>query len=199
MRPLHTLLCLAAACTLSAQEAPQPRIGIFVPDQVINQSVRGKKLFSELDALKKTLESKVQAKGQEMQKVQAQLQSPSISDSGKEALQKQLRDLDFDAKKLQDDAQVEYQKAQQKVVNQFQSEVGPLIEELAKEQKLQLVLQYQPAIVAYADRDWVVAFSNEIAKRYDAKYPTAGAAAKPAAPASAKPAPVPAPAAPKTN
>ena len=199
MRPLHTLLCLAAACTLSAQEAPQPRIGIFVPDQVINQSVRGKKLFSELDALKKTLESKVQAKGQEMQKVQAQLQSPSISDSGKEALQKQLRDLDFDAKKLQDDAQVEYQKAQQKVVNQFQSEVGPLIEELAKEQKLQLVLQYQPAIVAYADRDWVVAFSNEIAKRYDAKYPAAGAAAKPAAPAAAKPAPVPAPAAPKTN
>jgi hypothetical protein len=68
----------------------------------------------------------------------------------------------------------------------------PFVEELAKEQKLQLVLQYQPGMVAYADQAWMVSFSNEVARRYDAKYGEK-APAKPAAPAQApKPAPKPA-------
>ena len=54
MRPLHSLLCLTAACTLAAQDV-QPRIGMLVPDRVIDKTVRGRKLFSELDGLKKTL------------------------------------------------------------------------------------------------------------------------------------------------
>jgi len=193
MRPLHSLLCLTAAFTLSAQDV-QPRIGMLVPDRVIEKTVRGRKLFSELDTLKKTLNDKIQGKRAEIQKLGSQLQSPSISEAGKESIQKQLRDLDFEDKKLQDDSQIEFQKTQQRVVNQFQQEITPLVDDLAKEQKLQLVLTFQPGLVAYADPAWIVAFSDEIAKRYDAKYEPKGAGAaaapKPAAPA-AKPAPKP--------
>ena len=189
MRPLHSLLCLTAALSLSAQEA-QPRIGMLVPDRVIEKTVRGRKLFSELDTLKKTLGEKIQAKAGEIQKLSSQLQSPSISEAGKENIQKQLRDLDFEGKKLQEDSQLEYQKTQQRVVNQFQTEISPLVEELAKEQKLQVVLTFQPGLVAYADPTWIVAFSDEVARRYDAKYEPNGAAAKPGAapkPAAVKP------------
>jgi hypothetical protein len=76
------------------------------------------------------------------------------------------------------------------VVTQFQQEISPLVDELAKEQKLQLVLTFQPGLVAYADPTWIVAFSDEVAKRYDAKFPggaPAPATAKPAA-TGAKPA-----------
>ena len=187
MRPLHSLLCLTAACTLSAQEVA-PRIGMLVPDRIIEKTVRGRKLFSELEGLKKTLGDKIQAKRAEIQKLGSQLQSPSISEAGKESIQKQLRDLDFEDKKLQDDSQAEYQKTQSRVVTQFQQEISPLVDELAKEQKLQLVLTFQPGLVAYADPTWIVAFSDEVAKRYDAKFPGgAPATAKPAAP-GAKPA-----------
>ena len=76
------------------------------------------------------------------------------------------------------------------MVNQFQTEISPLVEELAKEQKLQVVLTFQPGLVAYADPTWIVAFSDEVARRYDAKYEPNGAAAKPGAapkPAAVKP------------
>ena len=198
MRPIHTMLCLAAAVTLSAQDA-QPRFTMLVPERIIGNSARGRRLFAELETLKKTLQERLQAKGAEINKVNSQLQSPSISESGKESLQKQLRDLDFEAKKAQDDSQLEFQKTQARVVDQFQKEIGPLVEDLAKERKLQLVLQYQPGLVAYADQAWLLAFSDEIAKRYDAKYdanaPLGDAApgTKPAAKPAAKPAVKPAP------
>ena len=63
------------------------------------------------------------------------------------------------------------------------------MEELAKEQKLQLVLTYQPGLVAYADQEWVLAFTDEVGKRYDAKFATPGDAAKPAPKPAAKPKP----------
>jgi Skp family chaperone for outer membrane proteins len=162
------IFCLTAALTLGAQDSP--RIGMLVPDLVIENSGRGRKLFSELEKLKKTLNDKIQAKGSELQKLSSQLQSPSISEAGREAIQKQLRDLDFENKKLVDDSNAELQKTQQRIVAQFQKELMPFVEELAKEQKLQLVLQYQPGMVAYADQTWMVSFSNEVARRYDAKF-----------------------------
>lgn len=190
MRPLHALLSLAAAFTMSAQDIATPRMAVFVPDRIISSSVRGRKLFSELEVMKKNLEEKLQAKGLEGQKLQSQLQSPSISDSGREQITKQLRDLEYEFKKLQEDSQADYGKVQQKVYGQFQTEIAPIVEALAKEQKLQLVLQYQQGLVAYGEEAWLLSFSNEVAKRYDAKFESgAAAAAAPAKPAAAKPAP----------
>ena len=144
---------------------------LVLPERIISDSARGRRLFSELDNLKKTLQERLDAKGAEIQKLSAQLQSPSISEAGKEAIQKQLRDLDFEGKKLQDDSQQEMQRTQAKVVKPVPArELQPLVEELAREQKLQLVLQYQPGLVAFAENSWLLAFSDEIAKRYDAKY-----------------------------
>ena len=189
MRPLHALLSLAAAFTLSAQDVATPRMAMFVPDRIIATSVRGRKLFAELEVMKKTLEEKLQAKGLEGQKLQSQLQSPSISEAGRDTITKQLRDLEYEFKKMQEDSQADYAKVQQKVYGQFQTEIAPLVESLAKEQKLQLVLQYQQGMVAFGDETWLLSFSNEIAKRYDAKYESgAPAAAKPADKPAAKPA-----------
>jgi Skp family chaperone for outer membrane proteins len=205
MRPLHVLLCLTAAFTLSAQESA-PRIGMLVPDRIIENTSRGRRLFSELEALKKTLGERIQAKRAEIQKLSGQLQSPSISDAGKETIQKQLRDLDFEEKKLQDDSQMEFQRTQQRVVTQFQQELSPLVEELAKEQKLSLVLTWQPGLVAFVDQNWLLTFTDEVGRRYDAKYPASapltpppGAAAPrpPAAGTAAPKPPAPRPAAPK--
>jgi len=190
MRILNALLPLAAVCSLAAQDV-SPKIAIFVPDQLIQKSVRGRQVFAELEVTKKNLEEKIKAKSDEGTKLQAQLQSPSMSDAGKEQIQKQLRDLDYEFKKLQEDSQADFQKVQQKVFGQFQSEVGPIVDAVAKEQKLQLVLQYQQGMVAYAEEGWLLVFTNEVAKRYDAKFaPGAGAPAA-AAPAE-KPAPKPA-------
>ena len=194
MRALSLMFGLTAAITLVAQETP-PRIAMLVPDRIIENTARGRRLFSELDTLKKNLQDKLNAKRSEIQKLSGQLQSPSVSDAGKETIQKQLRDLDFEEKKLQDDSQLEFQRTQQRVVSQFQQELGPLVEDLAREQKLQLVLTYQPGLVAFADQSWILAFTDEVGRRYDAKYPP-GAPITPFAPKPGAPAAAPKPGAP---
>lgn len=188
MRILNALLPLAAVVSLSAQDIT-PKIAVFVPDRLIANTVRGRQLFAELEVTKKNLEEKLKAKGEEGARLQAQLQSPSISDAGKEQITKQLRDADYEFKKLQEDSQAEFQKTQQKVFGLFQQEVGPIVDAVAKEQKIQLVLQYQQGLIAYGEESWMLAFTNEVAKRFDAKSPAAGQPAKPAAAApAAKPA-----------
>jgi Skp family chaperone for outer membrane proteins len=189
MRILKALLPLAAVCTLAAQDAA-PKVAVFMPESLIQKSVRGRQIFAELEVTQKNLQEHLKAKGEEGAKLQQQLQSPSISDAGKEQVTKQLRDLEFEFKKLQEDSQAEFQKVQQKVFGQFNQEVGPIVEAVAREQKLQLVLQNQQGLIAFADETWVNNFTNEVAKRYDAKF-APGVAAPAAAPGEkpAKPLP----------
>jgi Skp family chaperone for outer membrane proteins len=164
---------------------------MLAAERIIDRSTRAHKLFSEREALGKTLNDRLQAKRAEIQKVASQLQSPSISEPGKENLQKQLRDLDFEEKKLQEDSQAEFQRTSQRVITQFQQEIAPIVEEMAKEQNLQVVLTLQPGLMFYVDQAWVLAFTDEVGRRYDAKYEP-GAAAQPAAKPAAKTAPKPA-------
>lgn len=169
MRLLCALLCLTAAITATAQDA-QLRIGMLIPDKIIESSNRGHNLFLNLELLRKNTDTKLASVNDEIQKLSNQLQSPSISEVSKELIRKQLRDRDFESKKLQEDSQIELQQTEQAVVTQFQNEITPLVTELAKEQKLQLVLQFHPGLIAYVDPVCIFDFSNEIAKRYDAKY-----------------------------
>lgn len=184
MRRFMPLLFAAAlALPMAAQDAA-PKVAIIVQERLISQSAHGRKLFSELEILGKSLQDKLAAKNKEGLQKQQQLQSGSIDEAGKEKLGKELRDLEFELKKMQEDSQAEFGKARNKVMDQLNKEVGPVIEGLAKERGLSAVFSYQPGMFAYIDEKWVLDFTDEVAKRYDAKFPDgtpAPAAPKPAA------------------
>ena len=94
---------------------------------------------------------------------------------------------------MQEDAKADMEKAQAKASGQFNQDVGPVLEEISKDRGLQAVIQYSPGLFAYLDEQAALSFSDEVAKRVDAKFPAdagfqaPGAQAAPAAPA-AKPA-----------
>ena len=138
----------------------------------MEKSVRCKKIFSTVDLLKNNTDKNLTTINDEIQRLKHQLQSPSVSEVGKESIRKQLRDRDFEYKKFQQDSQIEIQKAEEEAVLQFENEVTPLINDLAKEQKLQIVFQLQPGLTAYIDPKFALEFSDEVIKRYDAKYQT---------------------------
>jgi Skp family chaperone for outer membrane proteins len=191
--PSLAALCLSAALAtpVAAQEAP--RFAFFSINQLVRSSKKAGAIFSELEITGKNLQEKLQTKGQELQTLQQQLNSPSIDPDKKEALVKKLRDVEFEAKKMQEDSQGEYQRVEKKVGEAITKIAAPIVEQLAKEQKLQLVLSDQAVqILSWADQDWLKAFTSEVAKRLDA---TEGAAPA-AAPSTQKPAAKPA-AAPK--
>ena len=191
MRRLLAILALAATLPAVAQDSIT-RFGVFAPQRVIETSVRAKKVFAELEVLNKTLTEKVKAKAEELQKLEQQIKSPALSEEGRAKLQRELQDGELGFKRLQEDSQAEFQKAEQKATGQFNQEIGPILMELAKEQKLQMLFQWNPQIMIPVDGAAVSAFSDELAKRYDKKFENGAPAATPKA-APAKPAAKPAP------
>lgn len=190
MRRIITALLCAAALPILAQDAA-PRFAFFNLRQLVDSSVKAKKVYTELEVTGKNLQDKIQSKGAEGQKLQQQLQSPGLSDAGKEELQKQLRDLEFEYKKLQEDSQGEFNKVQQKVMGQLQQMFMPIVDKMAKEQKLQVVFNGDAAgqILAWADESWLKDFTAEVAKRLDASEGTPQAAPGSDKASSTKPAP----------
>lgn len=193
MRRFLAALTAAASLPLLAQDPGSPRIAIFAPAQLIQTSARAKTVFADLEAKGKELETRMKGKVEELQKVEAQLKSPGLSDEGRAKLQDELKIGEVTFKRAQEDSQKEFSAVQQRVYGTFGKEVEPIVEELAKEWKLNIVLQYTDQTApffAYTDKEWALKFTNEIAKRYDAKYAAGApktetpkaAAPKPAAP-----------------
>ena len=196
LAPALAALCLSATLALPAMAQEAPRFAFFSINQLVRSSKKAGAIFSELEITGKNLQEKLQAKGQELQAMQQQLNSPSLDPDKKEALAKKFRDVEFEAKKMQEDSQQEYQRVETKVGEAITKLAAPIVEQLAKEQKLQLVLSDQAIqILSWGDEAWLKGFTSEVSKRLDASEPAAAAApaAKPAAPAAAKPAAKPAP------
>jgi len=194
MKRMLTSLLLVLALPLAAQEAARPepptRFAFFTLGLLVEKSAKAKKIFGELETLQKSLNDKLQAKTKEGQALQQQLQSTSLANEGREKLTKQLRDLEFEFKKLQEDSQSEFGKVQQRVLGDIYQVAGPIITDLAKEQKLQIVFSGESAqagqLIQWADEKWIQEFTVEVAKRLDAST-AAPAAAKPAGTVPAKP------------
>ena len=197
LAPAVAALCLSAALTTPAVAQEAPRFAFFSINQLVRSSKKAGAIFSELEITGKNLQEKLQAKGQELQTMQQQLNSPSLDPDKKEALAKKLRDVEFEAKKMQEDSQQEYQRVEKKVGEAITKLAAPIVEAMAKEQKLNVVLSDQALqILSWGDETWLKAFTAEVAKRLDASEPAAAAkpaaapaAAKPAAPKAAAPAP----------
>lgn len=191
MRRFLLATSLAAVLPMAAQEHPAPRFAVFIPQQVISQSVRAKKVFADLEVLNKSLSDKLRTKAEELQRMEQQIKSPGLSDEGRAKLEREFQDLQLAFKRVQEDSQKEFAAAQQRTFGQFQQEVKPLLDAVAKEWKLHVVMQYQEGLFLSVDEAWLLAFSQEVAKRYDAKYAN-GEPAAPAAKPASKPAPKPA-------
>ena len=92
---------------------------------------------------------------------------------------------------MQEDSQQEYQRVEKRVGEAITKLAGPIVEQLAKEQKLQMVFSDQSVnILTWADAEWMKGFTAEVARRLDAAdgAPAAKpAGAKPAAPKPATP------------
>ena len=193
MRRTLAALTLVLGLPVLAQEPT--KFAIFSAEQVAGNTNRGKKIFAELETLGKSLQEKINTRVEELKKLDNQLKSPGLSDEGRAKLQRELQDGDLGLKRLQEDSQQEFQAAQRKAMKTFMDEVEPVIKEVAKEMKLQVVLSYQPGLLAWADDAWLSGFTSEVAKRFEARGGSAPAA-KPAAPGAKPAAPAAKPAAP---
>lgn len=193
--PLAALALMLVAGIGNAQTAPanqtqssSTKIGIIAIQQAIAATNEGKKDLEALQQRFAPKQAEIKSMSDEVENLKKQLQTQSdkLSDDARAT---QVRTLDTKQKLLQrtyDDAQGEYQQAQQEIVNRIGTKMVKVLEQYAKKNGYAVILDVSnpQTPVLYASETTNV--TKEIVDAYNAQSAPATHAAKPAsAPGSA--------------
>src|SRR5579864_7281953 len=185
----------APAAATPAATGPVPtKIGVVNIQQAIQECAEGKK---EGDALQqrfapKQVELKQQSDDVESLKKQYQAQADKLSDDEKSSRAKAIDTKQKSLQRNYEDAQAEFQQAEQEVINRIGSKMVAVLEKYANANGYAVVLDVsnpQTSPVLWATQGTVI--TKELVDAYDKENPAGATAAKPAG-AAKPPAPRPA-------
>jgi outer membrane protein len=133
---------------------------------IAQQSKEGQAAFQRVKTLQESKLKAIQDKTKQMEADQALINSPSVADDKRAGLQKEVTRLETEIQRMQQDAQNEVNELQQELQVTFGNRVMPIIEQLAKEKGLHMILRIEEAGIIWVDTG--LDLSGEIVKRLDA-------------------------------
>jgi len=157
--------------------------------QIANLSVEGKGLTAKVQALMQKKQNEAQTKSKALADAQQKLAQSSalMSETARAALEKDIERMNVEGQRFQQDAQAEINELSQQLQNEFQQKLFPILDLVAKEKGIDLLLSAADAGMVWAAPG--LDLTMDAVKKLDEK-----GGAKPAAAA-----PAPAPAAPATK
>jgi Skp family chaperone for outer membrane proteins len=157
--------------------------------QIANLSVEGKGLTAKVQALMQKKQNEAQTKSKALADAQQKLAQSSalMSETARAALEKDIERMNVEGQRFQQDAQAEINELSQQLQNEFQQKLFPILDLVAKEKGIDLLLSAADAGLVWAAPG--LDLTMDAVKKLDEK-----GGAKPAAAA-----PAPAPAAPATK
>jgi len=185
---LSLLAWLAGAASVLAQAAATPpatgatpantKIAVIDIDRVAATSEAGKTLFDELRKDNESLSQEKARREQEIRELQTKATSASalLSADARELLRKDIERKTTDAERWLQDKQKEFQDKQQRLEDEFQKKLAPVVEAVAKESGIGLILR------ATAGLTFVLDANLDITSQVIAKLNTMSAAPAPPAP-----------------
>jgi Skp family chaperone for outer membrane proteins len=166
------------------QAAPQPprpfpegaKIAFMNIPRIAAESAEGKASTAKVNALREKKLADLNTKNKQLETAQQKLNSGGLlSEEARAATQKEAERLQVEITRLQQDAEAEMQDLQQQLQLDFQRKLSPIIQQVAVEKGLHLLLSQTDAGMVWADSG--LDLTGEIIKRFDAA--TAGAAKAP--------------------
>jgi outer membrane protein len=145
-----------AAATLAPQPpAPFPqgaKIAFFNPQLVFQNSADGKAAVTRVNALiqKKQTENADKAKLLQGNQQKLQTSGSVMNEAARTQLEKEIERQQKDAERFQQDAQAEINELQQEVQNEFVKKLTPIIDAIAQEKGLQIVLNLPESGISWA-------------------------------------------------
>ncbi len=135
--------------------APFPmgaKVAFFNPQAVFQASADGKAAVARVNALiqKKQTENADKAKLLQGNQQKLQTSGSVMNEAARVQLEKEIEKQTKDAERFQQDAQAEINELQQEVQNEFVRKLSPIIEAIAVEKGLHIVLNLAEAGVAWA-------------------------------------------------
>lgn len=162
-----------------AQAAPQPprpfpqgaKIAYIDMQAVASQSVAGKAASKKLQDLQQKKVAEIGEKNKQLQALQTKLQQGGsvLNSDARDTLTKQIDQLQREIQFAQQNAQADFNDLQNDLLQDFQKKVMPIIEQVAQEKGLLMVLTMADSGIAWADRGLDI--SQEVVTRLDSQAP----------------------------
>ena len=163
----------APAAAKPAPAAPLPfpegaKIAYVDVQFVASNSEQGKAATKQLESLNKKKTDELMEKNKALEAARAKLAqganvlSQQAASQLEKDIEKQARDLQF----AQQDAQSEVNELRQSLLEEFQTKLNPILEEIRKEKNLHMIFSVAESGLAAADRG--LDLSQEVIKRLDA-------------------------------
>jgi Skp family chaperone for outer membrane proteins len=133
--------------------------------RIAAESAEGKASTSRVNALRDKKLAELNAKNKQVETAQQKLSSGGLlSEEARAATQKEIDKLGVEIQRMQQDAEAEMQDLQQQLQLDFQRKLTPIIQQLAAEKVLHMILPDSGLVWADLSLD----LTAEIIKRFDA-------------------------------
>jgi outer membrane protein len=162
-----------AAQPPAAQPTPPPKfpdgakVAFMNIPRIAAESAEGKASTSRVSALREKKLADLNAKNKQVETAQQKLNSGGLlSDEARAATQKEIDKLNVEIQRMQQDAEAEMQDLQQQLQLDFQRKLSPIIQQIAVEKGLHILLSQTDAGLVWAEPG--LDLTSEIIKRFDA-------------------------------
>lgn len=148
----------------------------FIDIQAIaSSSAEGRSSTAKVKALQEKKLAELGVKNKQVEAAQAKVNQGVLSEETRAAAAKEVERLNVEIQRAQQDAEAEMNELQQQLQLDFQRKLSPVIQQLAVEKGLQILLSRADAGIVWAEPG--IDLTAEVIKRFDAA--TQGAGAKP--------------------
>jgi outer membrane protein len=160
--------------------APKPfpegaKIAYMNIPRIAAESAEGKASTSKVNQLREKKLGDLNSQNKQLEAAQQKLNSGGLlSEDARATTQKEVERLQVQIQRLQQDAEAEMQELQQQLQLDFQRKLSPIIQAVATEKGVHILLSQTDAGMVWADPG--LDLTNDIIKRFDA---AAAGAAKP--------------------
>jgi outer membrane protein len=148
------VFCALAFAWLAAGAAQaETKVGVINTEQILLESLTGKKAIAQLKKLQDQKEAELKAKEQEIRDLQSKLNEGrlSLAQEKLDEINKQLEERVIAGRRLQDDANRELGKRRDELLGSVDQQVMPLISKLGKELGYTLIFRKFESGLIYAD------------------------------------------------
>jgi Skp family chaperone for outer membrane proteins len=163
----------AAPAAVPAPPRPYPegaKIAYMNIPRIAAESAEGKASTTKVNALREKKLTELTGKNKQLETAQQKLSGGSLlSEEARAAAQKETERLQVEIQRLQQDAEAEMQDLQQQLQLEFQRKLSPIIQQVATEKGLHILLSQTDAGMVWAEPG--LDLTNEIIKRFDATAP----------------------------
>jgi outer membrane protein len=166
---MKKIACLVVVILLFAGQYAYADVKIGVVDlmRALNESDAGKKAKTDLEALIKTKQVKLDAQGKEIEKLKSEVekQSSVLSAEAKKSKEDEMERMLRDYQRLVSDSQAEVKKKESEVTGEIVKEIRTIVDKMAEEGGYTMIVENAEGLILYSKKD--LDLTDTVIKRYN--------------------------------